>query len=60
LLSNWVNLCRYAVVTDEPFTEPWLTPCRKLASGTFPAPVWAVDAACVVPVRHVVGGPCTS
>ena len=20
------------VVTDEPFTEPWLTPCRKLAS----------------------------
>jgi hypothetical protein len=53
-------LCRYAVVTDEPFTEPWLTPCRKLASGTFPAPVWAVDAACVVPVRHVVGGPCTS
>ena len=46
------------VVTDEPFTEPWLTPCRKLVSGTFKAPVWAVDAACIVPARLVPRGSC--
>ena len=47
------------VVTDEPFTEPWLSATTALARAGFAAELLAVDAACVVPCRTVAKGACS-
>jgi hypothetical protein len=46
------------VLTDEPFTEPWLSGAATLARAGFAAELLAVDAACVVPCRTVARGAC--
>ena len=47
------------VITDEPFCDPWLSSCKELASKSFPAPLYAVDAACVVPCVAVSASACS-
>ena len=47
------------VVTDEPFTEPWLGAVQQLARATFASELLSVDAACVVPCRTVAKGACS-
>jgi deoxyribodipyrimidine photolyase len=41
------------VITDEPFCDPWLSSCTALARAGFAAPLFCVDASCVVPCATV-------
>jgi deoxyribodipyrimidine photolyase len=47
------------VITDEAFCDPWLSSCNELKSKPFPAPLYAVDAACVVPCVTVAASACS-
>ena len=46
------------VITDEPFCEPWLSSTTALARAGFAAPLYSVDASCIVPACTVAAS-CT-